>query len=53
VAADPATVAAEAPPAAPVPPAAEDPLGAMPRWVWAVGAAVALAIAVFLTSMRG
>jgi carbon monoxide dehydrogenase subunit G len=53
VAADPATAAAEAPPAAPVPPAAEDPLGAMPRWVWAAGAAVALAIAVFLTSMRG
>lgn len=53
VAADPATVAAEAPPAAPVPPAAADPLGTMPRWVWAVGAAVALAIAVFLTSMRG
>jgi len=53
VAADPATVAAEAPPAAPVPPAAADPLSTMPRWVWAVGAAVALAIAVFLTSMRG
>ena len=50
---EPAPVAVEAPAPSPVPSAPADPLGTMPRWVWAVGAVVALAIAVFLTSMRG
>jgi uncharacterized protein len=50
--AGPAPAAAE--PAAPVPPPASiDPIGAVPKWVWGVGAAVALVIAIFLTSMRG
>ena len=50
--AGPAPAAAE--PAAPVPPPARiDPIGAVPTWVWGVGAAVALVIAIFLTSMRG
>lgn len=45
---------AAAEPAAPVPPPASiDPIGAVPKWVWGVGAAVALVIAIFLTSMRG
>jgi hypothetical protein len=50
--AGPAPAAAE--PAAPVPPPASiDPIGAVPKWVWGVGAVVALVIAIFLTSMRG
>ncbi|MCX7196810.1 MAG: carbon monoxide dehydrogenase subunit G [Proteobacteria bacterium] len=35
------------------PPASIDPIGAVPKWVWGVGAAVALVIAIFLTGMRG
>lgn len=50
--AGPSPAAAE--PAAPAPPPASiDPIGAVPKWVWGVGAAVALVIAIFLTSMRG
>ena len=49
-----AAPAAEAPEAPLPPPAANpDPIGAVPKWVWAVGAAAALVIAMFLTSMRG
>ena len=46
--------AAEAP-ETPVPPAAahQDPIGAVPKWVWAVGAVAALVIVMFLTNMRG
>jgi carbon monoxide dehydrogenase subunit G len=38
-------------PAAPA--AGQDPIGSVPKWVWGAGAAVALVIAVFLSSMRG
>jgi carbon monoxide dehydrogenase subunit G len=51
-----AAVAADAvPPAAPAPAApsaSKDPIAAVPKWAWAVGVVVALAIAIFLTSMR-
>jgi carbon monoxide dehydrogenase subunit G len=50
---DPAPAAAEAPVPAQVPQAGNDPIGAVPKWVWGVGAVVALAIAMFLTGMRG
>ncbi len=49
-----AAPAAEAP-EAPMPPAAanQDPIGAVPKWVWAAGAVAALVIAMFITGMRG
>jgi carbon monoxide dehydrogenase subunit G len=40
-------------PAPALPPASQDPIGAVPKWVWGVGAAVALAIALLLTTLRG
>jgi hypothetical protein len=60
-AADPATTPAETTvtlepqsvPAPALPPASQDPIGAVPKWVWGVGAAVALAIALLLTTLRG
>jgi carbon monoxide dehydrogenase subunit G len=60
-AADPATSPAETTatlepqsvPAPALPPASQDPIGAVPKWVWGVGAAVALAIALLLTTLRG
>jgi len=44
---------AEVAPAPAPPPVTQDPIGAVPKWVWGVGAAVALVIAIFLSSMRG
>lgn len=40
-------------PAPALPLASQDPIGAVPKWVWGVGAAVALAIALLLTTLRG
>jgi carbon monoxide dehydrogenase subunit G len=62
-AAEPSAVAAEAPAPAPAiaettaapapPPVTEDPIGAVPKWAWAVGGVIALVVAILLTNMRG